>query len=800
MQCPPSLSSLPVELICAVMDFLTFKERVRTATVSRHTLAGYRDTKVKIRLTCNFLNAVSHPTQILELAATPSLVKAGLGNIVRRFPRLQCLSLRLKSKSEEDMEAVVHAGMTFTGHQGLVHLISDTSSILRGARFCPKLRSIQLCEDFTMPIPHLLDMAENGVNMVFRKLPSVTDLEIDCPLLWAVNRFSHWRQDEDMEMLDSPVSPTTPTPNTENISIWNLEKLIIRSLHNDSINDLMVGLMKRAYFSNLTSMCLEGDDAIFPQDSILWISQACPVLSDVSFSSLHFGEEYNTMLRMLPQGLTSFSLSMCQVPVHRYDGTDNMALELLIMALATFPDLKRLELMHCKFARTNAPLQALLYAGASMDAFPENNLQHLTLLGFGKNMPEVAFLSYLYALHSLKVDDVPHFITLRNGTSITFSALLDPLEHLQDLEVRYTRVSTRNRSAREWARSYIPPDHRLFSNDGTWNDSMVESEGAMDIYPPTLSFRSDKLQKLALYAPLFIDATLSAIQNTTRLTHLKLSYVNIDGDSIGLLSHPISLPFLKVIQLHVHGWKSDEMALVTLCSLISASSMMQEIRVQATRSMYDDEDDSSAPSSSTESVKSNSPKYLVDNQTIESIARSCPRLNRLALVGFSLEVSALVALNGDGEMIPWRETLSSFEVSIAGIPQLDFQYDILLTSFLKAHPLLKTIEICIESFSALHNEFLASNHLPQNQSRPTIAPAAEANPQESATVNEIRLRDALNLRLAKIYEEELRKRVWWLEEVKVMIPSLRSQRVRSFLLRRIASNSRRAPAAEPMEM
>ncbi|KAI8847208.1 hypothetical protein BC829DRAFT_250553 [Chytridium lagenaria] len=340
-----SFSSLPVEVVCTIMDMLSLRERAMMAVVGRQTLAGFRDTK------------------ILELRATPNLVKTGIENIIKQFPRLKSLSLRLRGKGEEDMEACVSAGLTFSGHAALTHLISDTSAVLRGTRRCPRLRSIYLSEPFTMPIPHLLDMADNGVSMIFRKLPTITHLDIDCPLLWAINRFSHWRMDEDADIIDSPTSPNYPT---ETICIWNLEELCIRSLHNDSISDFMLGLVRRAAFPCMRKLHLAGDEAIVPVSSVKLLTQACPCLEDISFASLHFEEDLAAILQMLPPGLNVLSLSLCDIRMQRYEGMDNLALELVAISLRQLPSLATLEVNQCKFSRT--PQSALAYLGTFQSA------------------------------------------------------------------------------------------------------------------------------------------------------------------------------------------------------------------------------------------------------------------------------------------------------------------------------------------------------------------------------------------------------------------------------------------------
>ncbi|KAI8847207.1 hypothetical protein BC829DRAFT_250471 [Chytridium lagenaria] len=175
---------------------------------------------------------------------------------------------------------------------------------------------------------------------------------------------------------------------------------------------------------------------------------------------------------------------------------------------------------------------------------------------------------------------------------------------------------------------------------------------------------------------------------------------------------------------------------------------------------------------------------LITAELVHVLASSCPRLTRLAFSGFSLSITALEFLNSGGNSAPWRDSLCSFELFTRGIPKLDFQYDLLLTGFFKSHPLLKHVEVCVENFSTLHNEFIAAS---SPTSRHVFAPAADMNNEENSSVNEIRVRDALNQRLGKIYEDELRKRVWWLESVKVFTPSLRNHRLRSVLLRRIGA-------------
>ncbi|KAJ3217077.1 E2 ubiquitin-conjugating protein mms2 [Dinochytrium kinnereticum] len=735
----PRFSSLPLEVICIIMDMLSLKERAGMATVNRQTLAGFMDTKVLSFFLCN--RGADAVTKALELFATPSLAKLGIGDVIKQFPRLQRLAIRLRSKSDEDMDAAVKAGLSFGGHPALLHLVSDTSSVLRGTRFCPKLKTIALCEEFTMPIPHLLDMTENGVSMIFRKLPSVTNLDIDCPLLWAVNRFSHWRMDEDLDMIESPLSPTLPT---ESICIWNLEHLCIRSLHNDSINDFIMGLMRRASFPSLRKVHLGGDETILPFDSVRFISQACPSLEDMSFSSLHFGEDLATMINMLPGTLNAFSLSSCEMRLHRYDDIDNIALELVTLVIHKLRMLSKLEVVLCKFSRIMTASIGMLRYDEAHDAFAYNQLHHLTLLGFGKNLSDPSFLSVFPLLRTLKIDDVPHSVNSGHGGTVPFLALLQPLEFLAEVDVRYTRANQRNRNPRDWARAYVPPEQRLFVEDDTWKE--FNSNSMRDLVQTSTSSRLESVRKLSLYAPLFIESVLGTIQDSSILTHLKLSYVNgnADHEISAISSSRINLPSLKSLHLHIHGDESDQVSLELMCALVSAASGLRELRVQATKSALNDIDECRAPPLG-EDLNLGFERDVIYASTLRTLAMACPRLTSISFSGFSISISALELLNPDGYFTPWRDSLSSFELLVRGIPKLDFQYDLLLTGFLKSHPLLKAVDICVENFSALHNEFLAASSA--SNSRPLLAPAAETNLEENASVNEIRLRDALNLRL-----------------------------------------------------
>jgi hypothetical protein len=125
---------LPGEIISMIMELLTIKERWPASTVSRLWLDAF------------------HSSRILDLKASSPLRQIGVDRIVRIFPGLQKLRIKLSNRSEYSISDIMELGASFRGHPALLWIEADTSAIIYGAMRCPRLNSLTIREDYPLQV------------------------------------------------------------------------------------------------------------------------------------------------------------------------------------------------------------------------------------------------------------------------------------------------------------------------------------------------------------------------------------------------------------------------------------------------------------------------------------------------------------------------------------------------------------------------------------------------------------------------------------------------------------------------
>ncbi|KAI8813978.1 hypothetical protein BJ742DRAFT_386720 [Cladochytrium replicatum] len=422
------INNVPTEVLSNVFAYLSLRERLRVAFTCR-----------------SWKNALDESTTLV-IKATPAVMafKGGINRLTTRFRRLQRLSLLLNGRSDREMEALVQLGLQFSGHPALLYLTSDTSAVLRGARLCPKLRSLVLKEDFVMPIPHIIGISsltmgrsgrlgddmiledsdddyafeevdafgEDGLQAMFlgRSSSSLKHLDLDCPLLLAVNRFSSWWEEEPLTtkreiftsdssatLMDMDVDSDKLNQAVDSIhsiqALPNLISLTVRSLHTESIRDFFDGWLKRVRMPSLRELRLYADEAVLPADAIRLIAGACPALTALHFGSTILSREHLNDMFMLSKpslmsprrsvsrtwssstvfdeqssrkcdaisrsastfespvqlNLKALVFSCCTISLRGFSVSSNLAETISSLVAQNIASLEELDIVHCKF-------------------------------------------------------------------------------------------------------------------------------------------------------------------------------------------------------------------------------------------------------------------------------------------------------------------------------------------------------------------------------------------------------------------------------------------------------------------
>ncbi|KAJ3120788.1 hypothetical protein HK098_004244 [Nowakowskiella sp. JEL0407] len=312
------------KLLANIFKYLSLQEKARSTLVCSSWINALQETlELTVKPTKQFLN---YP--------------GGISQLLSKLPRLQTLRFALGNASKSsntsklgisEMDALVILGQQFRdGHNSVVSIYSETSAVIAGARRCPKLVNLIIKEDMVMPIPHIIggrwnheddesnafafnshqtvyrnSAEDSGIRSIFN-MRNLTSLDLDCPLLLAVNQFSIWWTDDDDEadlfvdgsskILRRGNSSSSTIVNdvseeTENlvrIQLPHLRTLKIQSIHTDGLQDLLEGWMKRVILPSLVSLHLITDEAIAPPEFFRMIADAYPVLEELHFGNLHF--------------------------------------------------------------------------------------------------------------------------------------------------------------------------------------------------------------------------------------------------------------------------------------------------------------------------------------------------------------------------------------------------------------------------------------------------------------------------------------------------------------------------------
>ncbi|KAJ3093203.1 hypothetical protein HK102_000004 [Quaeritorhiza haematococci] len=783
-----------------------------------------------------------------------------LTNILSRFPRLQQLVLSLDSRSTESMEALITLAQSFRGHPTIQLLRADTSAVVNGARQCPNLQHLCIKEDIAMPISHILSMPDNGVFTIFVELGArLQSLDIDCPLLWATNKFCRW-VDENGEA-DDGVSPTS----FENPSVvdahkvvlkplpplTNLTSLTIRSLHTTSLADFVVGWLSRCPLPSLTSIHLHGDETMVPMQIFQDLSRAAPSLRSMHLSSVRLDESEHLPLlfKHLGPTLESLSINCCEISLERFRVVSNVAGSVVSIFSNGLPHLAMLDVVHCKFKPLDLTVAAntstsTISATNTTDLSDEvpllpgfgSNLKSLVLMGFGKFIPDVSFLSRYPTLESLKMDDVGTTFAPNTSKSL-WNFIAESLPKLRHLDLRFTKFTTGEGGA-------------LSSPASPTNMAPPKNS---NVLPPSLEIQFDNpsqatlvnhpsfsnLTSLSLYAPPSLLQLLSILRHQPKLVDLTLRYVGADNSTDcpildDATNVDVGLPYLRKLYLHAHGLKSSMVVKCLLLGLVRGSKNLRHLHVQATKPLLSHEENAalSTPldSLSTPTVSpttmsifgqdlpsptsSNSRTPMTpslrdlaeiaeraDARFISELMSSCPNIQLLRLNGIAVTEEALGRLVGaNGDLTPWEWSLSHLELSIRGVPTPASTSDQLLRTLVRKHTFLRHLDLLIEQLPECDTQQILQAMEGMEPSISEITPPYSNQRDEyndlvpdrgSSRVAEIQRKDAIFRQFCTLYESQLRSIGWWVEFIRVWTPSLKSQRIRSFLLRRILASGRR---------
>ncbi|KAJ3041870.1 hypothetical protein HDV00_008574 [Rhizophlyctis rosea] len=789
------IDGLPLELLCQILQWISTAERARASAVSRRWAAAVADARE------------------LVVKATPLTAVIGLGRILERFPRLEKFELRFTGRTESEFNALVSTGKTFTGHSTLTHITADTSAVMTGLSNCPQLRYLSLTEDYAVPVTHLLEFRGNAVRSIFKDLAEqLTELHMDTPLLWAVDKFSEWRSrdwnDEDVGGAEGHV-----------LTLSRLRKLSVGSLHTESAGEFFVGYLSRIYFPNLTEVSIKTDDAFIPARHLSILRTSCPNLSTLELQQCALeARDLEACVGCLPRSLKCLRLKAGDFPAPRFVGgsvgvVGNAAKRIVMLLVRELSLLEALEIMHCRF---KVPGSAFAAGGMAefLDERDEDDdeidegvdgsrLRTLVLMGFGKLLKDITFIGRFSNLRVLKVDDIHHDVGGPHASgrrsrlswprqlswkSSVWQCLGARLPNAEEIELRYTAASAREDGdvdqVTEYVNNYISPHERMESMGSTWKPPLHGGSSAMDVIMQPLRLADPtfaNLMSLSLYAPVSIQFLFSVLYNRRNLRALKLSYIpaaNVD-DLHQQGQQSLHLTGLKSLQIHVHGTQGPHVAKGLMQLLTADARGLTFLRVVATKPMVglglneDREMTYSLP---------------MDEWTIDMLIQTCPNIRTLRIAGLPFNVAAMWRLCGGryGTLKTWAGTLTHFEVPFQSSAH---NHTALLQKLISQHRLLKTFDLCID---ALHTLPLQSDTKYHHPSSILAPPAEPISPHTTAEViADIRRRDAHYGRLCAEMTEELKDGARWLGVCKVWTPNIRQHRIRTFLLRRLQDRRRR---------
>ncbi|KAJ1561834.1 hypothetical protein HK096_003172, partial [Nowakowskiella sp. JEL0078] len=467
------IHDLPDEIFSQIFELLSLTQKASVCLVSSRWKYALKET--------------TH----LTLCPSKSIMEYndGIHNLIQSFPRLHSLTFTFRNKKSKsnriessEMDALVQLGHLFTGHNSLISLTSNTSAVIPGARRCPKLMSFILSEDMVMPIPHIIggmwgdtddeDSAkqrvysteDSGIRTMFTRLQNLVELDIDCPLLFAVNEFATWWTPDDTESdsdelyISRASSSATLNDSDESenrrIQFPKVRKFTIRSVHTDVLSDLFQNWMNRVTLPLVTSLNILTDEAILPPESFKIIALACPALEELHFGNIHLEKgrlselfEIIQMLSVNEPGkrnqkmkyLNRFIFTCCEISMERLlpEKVDNLAESVVNLFTKNILNIDALEFHHCSFKDIEIDLNSgvteeeynngmILFDEESeeedqprldnkIDLVSNNkifgnaygfSLRKLFLIGFGRLMPDSMFLCQYPNLQFLKIDDI----------------------------------------------------------------------------------------------------------------------------------------------------------------------------------------------------------------------------------------------------------------------------------------------------------------------------------------------------------------------------------------------------------
>nr|KAJ3421297.1 hypothetical protein HK105_003962 [Polyrhizophydium stewartii] len=763
------------------------------------------------------------------------MAAARLSDMIARFPRLQRLSLKLRSKDEDSMNALVLLASGFEGHSTLRSLEADTTAVIDGLPRCPQLRRLVIREDFTMPIPHILTMSEDGLTVLFVRLARTLDvLDVGCPLLWAVSRFGRLRllrpagaaglldaadagdgsaadlageSDDEGNDEDDNDDDTIATSETESIAECTtplttapIKALAMRSLHTATARDFIGGWLRRHRLPELRSLDLLCDEARIWPSQLRTFSSAAPSLERLSLAGCQLeAASIHELAEALPRTLLSLKLTSCQLALGQAaSSAENPAREVVMAIVASLSSLSDLEISHCRlhFDESGTASAAASIETAHMperDRFnpTRSSLRRLALLGFGRLMPTAGFVVQ-FPLHALKLDDLSPFSleTSADGhepgqfpanADLSWGLLCRHSPDLRELDLRFTRAMV----------------------------SQADKAVAQPFIQQPQTQRLIHLRKLALYAPPSVGSVHRILGTSPLLEHVRLSYVPACGEDSMPILGPVNLPSLRTLAIHSHGPASRH-TVQHLAELITASAKcLHELALNATQpiNLASGSDGSGSDGDDADAVvetshgRHDSAEYIrqgplsasiaiqtgmdpavtfVHPSTIQQkacrlgtlflgrLARSCPSLRTLKLAGLVIDASgpSLVRLAetiGHTETsCNWSHTLETLEMVVSSLPVPG------LAELLSACLGLQRLDLCVEH---VHTEFSLCVR---------ALAGAEREPARDA--------DSLDARRELVCIEhagQIRRHAWWIQECRVWTPSLRQERMRSRLLRRI---------------
>ncbi|KAH6583046.1 hypothetical protein BASA61_008211 [Batrachochytrium salamandrivorans] len=820
------------ELLCHTLSYLPTHSRLPLAIVSKSWAAAIADSRS------------------IVLMGTPAAASAGLPKILCRFTRLQELSLRLVDNTDEMMHALVNMGSSYAGSSSLRHISSETSSIMLGLSRSPQLRSLVLKEGFAMPIPHVLSMRDNGLELLFVQLARTLHcLDIDCPLLWAVYRFSELslcdkhplltqiEEPSDDENDDATVSsedldaisdndPENGTSISDlNLSQKNcnstclqktaLQSLSIRSLHSASFADFINGWMGRQKLESLKSLHLRGDEASLFARHLRTISSSASNLQSLMLSNCRIRTgDIAKFARTLPETIEELCISSCDIQVGAViSSKKNMAEEIVLCITNTLGNLHTLSINHCKLIYDESFLShtshAFINSGhfstpSSMKGVPLK-LKTLQLLGFGRQMPDIRFI-LKFPLETLQLDDI--------SPSIMESMLPVSMDNMDRKRNGSTHFHHGVGANITWAEICHCLPHLVHLDMRFTRASSTPQEETRN----EASNEGHAESKL----PPSSDSHGSGAQAT--LQQLALS--------VSENSHNLTLIDLNATRSVYHVTEADPISSIHNNGRMSVRGYKQTPHITV------------AP-----------PRTEISSTVLESLISSSESLKSLLLSGFTLSAAAIAWMTASptrySHTLPWHRTLEtlSFAMAYGGI--------VLIPALLKSLPCLVQFELCIESIPTLignhcHDSdsmvksspriasqlgmpsFGSSDTLvtsdvssgsyggslyadvhPEDRGAPldSLDTQHTVNGQESGTsvdsgsesdVSEVGVQDRSfaghvgssdewREGLCKALSDELRLAAWWLKDCKVWTPSIKKQHARITFLRRILAVRRLLP-------